>query len=84
MLAELATLDDADFRRRFAGTPVKRIGRDRFVRNVAYALGNSAVRETAHAGRRKACWKTLHLWCAARQCGRCHVSRPTSSRNASE
>jgi epoxyqueuosine reductase len=39
-LAELATLDDAAFRKRFAGMAVKRIGRDRFVRNVAYALGN--------------------------------------------
>ena len=47
LLAELATLDDADFRRRFAGTAIKRIGRDRFLRNVAYALGNSTVRETA-------------------------------------
>ncbi|MGZ5912422.1 MAG: tRNA epoxyqueuosine(34) reductase QueG, partial [Reyranella sp.] len=47
LLAELATLDDAEFRRRFAGTAIKRIGRDRFVRNVAYALGNSSVRETA-------------------------------------
>ena len=44
LLAELAALDDTAFRRRFAGTTVKRIGRDRFVRNVAYALGNSAVR----------------------------------------
>ena len=33
LLAELATLDDAAFRRRFAGTAVKRIGRDRFLRN---------------------------------------------------
>jgi len=40
-LTELAALDDAAFRARFAGSPVKRIGRDRFVRNVAYALGNS-------------------------------------------
>ena len=40
-LAELATLDDAGFRARFAGSPVKRIGRDRFVRNVLYAIGNS-------------------------------------------
>jgi epoxyqueuosine reductase len=46
-LAELATLDDAAFRRRFAGTAIKRIGRDRFVRNVAYALGNSAAPATA-------------------------------------
>ena len=40
-LAELVTLDDAAFRARFSGSPVKRIGRDRFVRNVLYAIGNS-------------------------------------------
>ena len=40
-LAELSTLDDAGFRARFAGSPVKRIGRDRFVRNVLIAIGNS-------------------------------------------
>lgn len=40
-LAELVVLDDADFRVRFSGSPVKRIGRDRFVRNVLYAIGNS-------------------------------------------
>lgn len=40
-LAELAALDDAAFRARFAGSPIKRIGRDRFVRNVLYAIGNS-------------------------------------------
>jgi epoxyqueuosine reductase len=42
-LAELAALDDSAFRQRFAGTAIKRIGRDRFVRNVAYALGNSGA-----------------------------------------
>ncbi len=41
-LEELAALDDAAFRRLFAGSPVKRIGRDRFVRNVLIAIGNSA------------------------------------------
>ncbi len=41
-LAELAALDDAAFRVRFAGSPIKRIGRNRFVRNVLYAIGNSA------------------------------------------
>jgi len=41
-LAELAVLDDAAFRTRFSGSPVKRIGRDRFVRNVLIAIGNSA------------------------------------------
>ena len=40
-LAELAGLDGAAFRALFAKSPVKRIGRDRFVRNVLYALGNS-------------------------------------------
>ena len=40
-LAELAQLDDAAFRARFSGSPIKRIGRDRFVRNVLYAIGNS-------------------------------------------
>ncbi len=42
-LAELAALDDAGFRARFAGSPIKRIGRDRFVRNVLYAIGNSGL-----------------------------------------
>jgi len=41
-LAELAMLDDAGFRALFSGSPIKRIGRDRFLRNVAYAIGNSA------------------------------------------
>ena len=40
-LAELARLDDAAFRALFAKSPVKRIGRDRFVRNVLIAIGNS-------------------------------------------
>lgn len=40
-LADMAALDDAGFRALFSGSPVKRIGRDRFVRNVAYAIGNS-------------------------------------------
>ncbi len=40
-LVELAALDDAAFRAKFSGSPIKRIGRDRFVRNVAYAIGNS-------------------------------------------
>ena len=42
-LAVLAGLDDAGFRARFSGSPIKRIGRDRFVRNVLYAIGNSGI-----------------------------------------
>jgi epoxyqueuosine reductase len=40
-LADLARLDDAQFRALFAKTSVKRTGRDRFVRNVLIAIGNS-------------------------------------------
>ena len=42
-LAELAGLDDTAFRARFSGSPIKRIGRDRMVRNVLYAIGNSGL-----------------------------------------
>ncbi len=42
-LERLAALDDGAFRKLFAGTPVKRTGRDRFVRNVMIAIGNSGM-----------------------------------------
>src|SRR5882672_4362908 len=44
-LARLAGLDDATFRALFARSPVKRTGRDRFIRNVLIAIGNSAKPE---------------------------------------
>lgn len=40
-LGSLATLDDADFRKFFSGSPIKRIGRNFFIRNVLIAIGNS-------------------------------------------
>jgi epoxyqueuosine reductase len=40
-LAKLSALDDSQFRAMFSGSPVKRIGRDRFIRNVLIAIGNS-------------------------------------------
>ncbi|MEL6060430.1 MULTISPECIES: tRNA epoxyqueuosine(34) reductase QueG [unclassified Methylobacterium] len=46
-LADLAALDDAAFRSLFAGTPVKRTGRDRFLRNVMIAVGNSGAPDLA-------------------------------------
>jgi epoxyqueuosine reductase len=52
LLADLVRLDDAGFRAKFAGSPVKRIGRDRFVRNVLVAIGNAgdpALGEAARA-----------------------------------
>jgi epoxyqueuosine reductase len=46
-LGDLARLDDAGFRQVFSGSPVKRIGRDRFLRNVLIAIGNSGDRGLA-------------------------------------
>lgn len=51
-LAELAILDDATFRSHFSGSPIKRIGRNRFVRNVLYAIGNSGLTELARVAER--------------------------------
>ena len=44
-LAALVSFDDASFRAHFSGSPIKRIGRDRFTRNVLYAIGNSGKPE---------------------------------------
>jgi epoxyqueuosine reductase len=46
-LVALAGLTDAEFRRHFSGSPIKRIGRDRFLRNVLIAIGNSGRSELA-------------------------------------
>ncbi len=51
-LEDLAALDDAAFRTLFARSPVKRIGRDRFVRNVLYAMGNSGEPRLAASAER--------------------------------
>ncbi len=48
-LSDLLALDDAAFRAFFSGSPVKRIGRDRFVRNVLIAAGNSGKAKLAPA-----------------------------------
>ena len=48
-LADLAALDDVAFRALFAKSPVKRTGRDRFVRNVLIAIGNSGDAALADA-----------------------------------
>ena len=51
-LADLAGLDDAAFRALFAKSPVKRIGRDRFIRNVLIAIGNSGDTSLTRAAER--------------------------------
>ena len=72
-LATLAGLDDAAFRVHFAGSPIKRTGRDRFVRNVLVAIGNSgdpALAPVAEARlsdasalvRGAAVWALSRLW----------------------
>ncbi|HEY5007228.1 MAG TPA: tRNA epoxyqueuosine(34) reductase QueG [Caulobacteraceae bacterium] len=50
-LADLVALDDTAFRLLFSKSPIKRIGRDRFVRNVLYAIGNSGDAALAEAAR---------------------------------
>lgn len=52
-LADLAALDDRAFRTLFSGSPVKRIGRDRFVRNVMIAIGNSGNATLATCARER-------------------------------
>jgi epoxyqueuosine reductase len=47
-LADLAALDDAAFRALFSGSPIKRIGRNRFIRNVLIAIGNAGSRSLRH------------------------------------
>jgi epoxyqueuosine reductase len=72
-LAELAALDEAGFRTRFAGGPVKRIGHARFLRNVMIAIGNSGdprLREAArHAlGSPSALVRGAAAWALGRLC----------------
>jgi epoxyqueuosine reductase len=50
-LEDLARLDDPSFRALFSKSPVKRIGRDRFIRNVLYAIGNSGEARLAEVAR---------------------------------
>ena len=52
LLEELAGLNDAAFRARFSGSPIKRIGRERLVRNVLYAIGNSGLPHLAEVAQR--------------------------------
>ena len=71
-LAELAVLDDKAFRALFRKSPVKRIGRERFLRNVMIAVGNSGGATAQSAVHRPAPrWMIPRRWYAARRSGRC-------------
>ncbi|MBP1806432.1 tRNA epoxyqueuosine(34) reductase QueG [Rubellimicrobium aerolatum] len=70
-LADLAALDDAGFRARFAGSPVKRVGWARFLRNVLYAIGNSGdpgllPAAQAHLGAQDAAVADAARWAVSR------------------
>jgi epoxyqueuosine reductase len=91
-LAELLALDDAAFRKRFAGTPVKRTGRDRVLRNALIAAGNSGDNSLVPAVQRlladasplvraMAVWALAQLadaetWSAARSLGASREADP--------
>lgn len=70
-LAALARLDDPAFRTLFAGTPVKRTGRDRFLRNVLIAIGNSGRAELidsalAHLADPSPLVRAMAVWASGR------------------
>lgn len=70
-LADLAALDDAGFRRMFAGTPIKRSGHERFLRNVLIAIGNSGMPALAgavvpHLGAHSAVVRVAAVWALGR------------------
>jgi epoxyqueuosine reductase len=74
-LAELAQFDDAAFRAHFSKSPVKRIGRDRFVRNVLIAIGNSGDADLARTAERllgdaSALVRGAAVWALAQLTGR--------------
>ena len=73
-LADLAALDDAAFRTLFSGSPIKRVGRDRFVRNVLIAIGNCGDAGLWPAARRN-CWATPPRWSGPWRSGPRAVSR---------
>jgi epoxyqueuosine reductase len=88
-LADLVRLDDAAFRARFAGSPVKRTGRDRFVRNVLIAIGNSneprlaaeAVRLLDDPSRLV---RAMAVWAAARLVSRDRIAQLARERLSRE
>jgi len=73
-IVDLLRLDDADFRKLFSGSPIKRIGRNRFIRNVLIAAGNSKLvylvsGVAVHLGDDDAIVRGAAVW----EIGRAHV-----------
>ena len=88
-LAALAALDDAAFRSLFAGTPVKRTGRDRFLRNVLIAIGNSGCPELVPSAERllgdaSALVRAMAVWALSRLLSRERFTRLRKMHRESE
>jgi epoxyqueuosine reductase len=84
-LAELARLDDRGFRARFAGSPIKRIGRARFLRNVMIAIGNSGLSALEGAARERLedespLVRGAAIWALARLVSRKEFARLSAAR----
>ena len=89
LLAELATLDDAAFRARFAGSPIKRTGRDRFLRNVLIAIGNSGEAALAPSAAQRLddaspVVRAMAIWALKRLVGQPDLAALAAGRAAAE
>jgi epoxyqueuosine reductase len=89
LLAELAVLDDVSFRSRFSGSPIKRIGRDRFARNVLIAIGNAGERLLVEPARRllddpSPLVRAMAVWALSRLLGASDFSALAAQRAATE
>jgi len=88
-LADLATLDEAHFRALFAKTAVKRTGRDRFIRNVLIAIGNSGDPALADAAEKlvddaSALVRGAAVWAVSRLVSSQRMQAIAAARRASE
>ena len=88
-LADLVELDDAGFRALFSGSPIKRLGRDRFVRNVLIAVGNSGRPEYLPAVRRRLddaspLVRAMAVWALCRLADDAEMARTRHRRLAAE
>ncbi len=86
LLRDLARLDDAAFRTLFRKSPVKRIGRDRFVRNVLIAIGNSGDASLAVEAERlladpSPLVRAMAVWALGRL-GALHLHSPNAEQDA--
>jgi epoxyqueuosine reductase len=88
-LARLARLDDAGFRSMFSRSPIKRTGRDRFVRNVMIAIGNSGAPALADVARERLgdaspLVRAMAVWALARLVPRADFDRESTRRLPAE